>query len=365
MRRVPTRNPRTGALDYELVAQDAAQDVAQDAGRSAVGLWRITRVQVLGTTTNDTGSTRINGLVDIRSASIGVSYTNVTNDRVRLAHSGLLTCASPRALDATARGAVGLLDDARNLFTITEGAAPPTFTFNWVNDEQLQATYHNVVDIRFTLARLAPVTPRRTYAASFQIWFEDDLCRGAPAASVQHKTVLLWERADGGNAIPAAPPSSFTRMTNGLSVTALTPALSLTGAPPVEAIGNADGVQAAIAYVVVFDDTNNNNTLDHAVTGGSGDTLLGISNVAIAWRGGPTPHTGAERSSFIDTFEGYQTVVIGQDSRSDGGSAPWLVDGSTNALHVGCFAEDPTRPFIAGGLVQTRAEPGPLPRLLR
>lgn len=347
------------------VGADGRADVVTDAGRSAVGLWRITRVQVLGATTMDTGTTRVNGLVDIRPASIGVSYTTVVNDRLRLTHN-VLACPTPRTLDAQARGAVGLLDDTRSVFTITEGTTPPTFNFRWMSDEQIQATYHNVIDVTFTLVRLGTVTPRSAYAASFQVWFTDEVCREAPGASMSQKAVLLWENAAGGPAIPAGPPSALVRMNSGIFVsTALTSAMTLSGRPPMDAIGMADGVSAAIAYLVVFDDANNNNALDHAYTGASGDTVLGVSNVAIAWRGGVPLHTGTERSSFINTYEGYQTVVIGPDSRSDGGSASWLVDGSTNAPHAGCFAEDPTRPFIAGGLVQATAERGELPRLLR
>lgn len=362
-----TRSLVSGADAAADTSADAAPDAAPDAGRTIAGWWRVTRVETpLGTAT-DTGTSRVNGLVRINADSASLSYASVFADRAHLAHNALL-CPSPRTIDFTGRGLLGRLDDARNTFTVTEGATPPTFNFRWVDDRTLELTYHIVIDISFTLSRLTLPARRDSYSGSIEVEIGDEQCTAAMDANPRHEAVLLWENPMGDAAIAVGPSTPITRTTVGRTVYAQVPVL-LRGAPPAEAVGRADGVGAAIAYIVVFSDLNGDHRLDHAYTGGAGatpDRILGVSNVAIVWRDRGVTHTGLERSSFIDTYDGYQTVTIGADSRADGGRAPWAVDPASSAtLNAGCFAEDPTNPINASGLMQTAEVTAPLPDLLR
>ena len=64
-------------------------------------------------------------------------------------------------------------------------------------------------------------------------------------------------------------------------------------APPATAIGLLGGTQVAIAYLVVYDDTNLANAYEAGV-----DSLRGISSVALVWRAGAsTPAFSARRSA--------------------------------------------------------------------
>lgn len=362
-----TRSLVSGADAASDVTHDATPDAAPDAGRTIAGQWRITQVMApLGMAT-DTGTSRVNGLVHINTDSASVSYATVYADRAHLTHNVVL-CPSPRTIDFTARGLLGRLDDARNTFTVTEGATPPTFNFRWVDDRTLVLTYRIVVDISFTLSRLTLPARRDSYTGSIEIEIGDEQCAAAMSEDSRQEAVLLWENPLDGPAIPVAASTPISRTTVGRNVYAQVPVL-LRGAPPAEAIGRADGVGAAIAYIVVYSDRDGNHRLDHAYTGATGSTpdrVLGVSNVAIVWRDRGVTHTGLERSSFIDTYDGYQTVTIGADTRSDGGRAPWAVDtASGTMLNAGCFAEDPTNPINASGLMQTSEVSTPLPDLLR
>lgn len=360
-----------GPPDAATDVVDATADVVDAsavAGRSAVGLWRIVSLSVLGATTTDTSDpTRINGLVDVRQDSVSLTYGFVRNDRAHLRHN-LLVCTSPREIDVSGHGYVGRLDDAHNTFTVTEGASSPTVTFAWMGDARLALTYRVLgVDVVVTLERLSRPMTLGSYVGQFEIEFGDGVCARLHDSDTSLRAVLLWERARDGVGVPQGATSALSPMTSGGSTFALTSVVTLTGRPPAEAIGRADGVEAAIAYLVVFQDANRNGTLDHAYTGAAenADRVLGVSNVAVAWRGAGVTHTGRETSSFIDTFEGYQTVALGPDSRSSGGSSPWSVDSTGAAVHAGCFAEDLTRAFTVSGLVQALGVTSALPRLLR
>ncbi len=347
------------------VASDVTPDVTPDSGRTALGIWRITQASSSAGTLNDTGSTRANGIVHFTSDSAAVSYANVTNDRAHLEH-GVAICPNPRTIDFIGRGVHGRLNDAANIFTVTEGVLPPTFRLAWVDDRTMTLTYHVVSDLTFTLRRLTFPAARESYADSIEIEIGDEQCRLASSDDADQRVVLLWEHAQGEPAIPAGETAPLARMTSGRSTFARVP-VRLEGRPPMAAIGMADGVGAAIAYIVVFLDVDRNGRLDHAYSAaaGGGDRVLGVSNLAIVWRDANVPHTGAENSSFIDTYDGYQTVSIGIDSRSSGGTAPWVVDTLQNPLPTGAFAEDPTHPIIATGLMQTGDVSTPLPDLLR
>lgn len=346
------------------VATDASPDAIVDAGRTAVGIWRVTSaMSPLGTIT-DTGVTRANGLVHFTPTSASVSYATVTGDYAHLTH-GTLGCPNPRMIDFAGRGVLGTLDDSANTFRVTEGLTPPTFRISWVDDQTMDLTYHVLIDVTFRLQRLTFPPPADSYQRTVELEIGDMQCV-ASSEDRRQKAVLLWEHGANGRAIPAGPAVALNRASLGESTFAQV-SVNLHGQPPAEAMGTADGVRAAIAYIVVFRDDNDNDALDHAYTSAtsSGDRVLGVSNVAIVWRDQHVPHTGRETSSFIDTRDGYQTVTIGADSRSNGGTAPWVVDASDRPLHTGAFADDPTHPVIASGLMQAREVTAALPDLLR
>jgi hypothetical protein len=358
------RAPADVAIDRTPadVAVDASPEASVDAGRSAVGLWRITRTNVFGLPPSDTGVNRINGLLRVAPFSASLAFANVQNDRAHLTRG--ITCPSDRTIDFSGRGLNGVLDDTMRAFTSTEGATPARFTYTWITDDSIEITYRYVFDFGFTVARIAEPAPRPVYAGTIQIEFGDTLCPNVTPAGGAVSAVLLWEQAPGGTvAIAQAAATRLSPSTDGRSAQF---AVSLRDNPPAGAIGRADGIGAAIAYIVVFGDTNGDGRLDHPWTGGSGETVYGLSNVAIAWRASGVTHRGDERSSFIDTFPGYQTVTIGPDSRSDGGSSPWTLDSTTRVQGpTGCFAADPTIPIFASGPVQMTAVTGALPDLLR
>jgi hypothetical protein len=87
--------------------------------------------------------------------------------------------------------------------------------------------------------------------------------------------------------------------------------------PPEPAVRYAvGGVPLAVAMILVYDDLNNNRVMDLA----SGDSLRGISNITVVWRGeGGDPAAAAFRqSAFADLGAGYHFAWRVQDFSTNG-----------------------------------------------
>jgi hypothetical protein len=347
-----------------------------DGGFTMLGRWRIVSGSLASIwTLTDTGPSRINGLARATTQSLSIGTTLVSGDRTNLAHEGFLpaTCPMPfRTSDSNAGGMLGHMDGPTR-FTVTLPATSTMMTFAEMGG-RLQVTIPTgVLDLN-TVAILERFVPpegsmvRNGYGSMCTVFWGDGTCPASQRTTLTAPHLaLLWEHPCTGVGVPIGTPRPITAALSSAGWIDTVPLL-LADAPPTEVRQMIYGGEVAIAYLVVFDDSNGNHLFEHPWTGGATavDQVWGISNQAIVWRGPPVPSCGEDHGSFIDTYQGYQLVTLGADFRSDGGSAPWLVLGGV-AAHVGAFPEDPTHPNPPSIAIQAGPIPAmtALPRLLR
>src|SRR5262249_41229316 len=137
------------------------------------------------------------------------------------------------------------------------------------------------------------------------------------------RATLLWERPGGGAVPTNDQPLSFGP---GQEFQRAAFEVSISGPPPEEVLATLGGVRFAVAHVVVYDDTNHSNRLEHRLVGTQKglDVVRGISNVAILWRGSEPGEQDSGTDPLMDTWPGYELVTIGSDGRSTIGSTPWV-----------------------------------------
>jgi hypothetical protein len=116
-------------------------------------------------------------------------------------------------------------------------------------------------------------------------------------------------------------------------------------APPAEALAEFGAVRAAVAHVLVYDDTDGNGQFDPAT-----DVLRGRSPIVIAFRSPGTPSSALRTSPLRDLLPGMQFAHLHSDYTVPGG--------------LGLTPFDPTHPIAPDVPVQPGVLSAPLPDLL-
>lgn len=240
---------------------------------------------------------------------------------------------------ATGTTAPGILDDAAGTFTVAGGM--PVLRFERNADGTVAMDYTSGVErSRTTLAR-APSSP--TLANLNVVGVAQYRDAAIPRPMRHPRFALLWDR-------PGAAPLE----TNGAALTFrgayATYFVVQAGAPPAEVQGRAYGVPAAVAFLFVYDDLNDNTTYDAPSSVSAGDESRGFGPLVIAWRGEGTPTAGFETSPLADLQPGWQVAHL-------------HLDYGAGASTVTPF--DTTVPVNPDVPVSTDALRGPVPHLVR
>lgn len=253
------------------------------------GLWRLTRYEfpepgtgrAITLTDRDSDYTnpdtmmttalRVNGLAQIDGTHLALTFGNLAAGHF---YVSVPTSATDTGYGANGFGAPGLLDEARGEFTVPgtteptriERNADGTISMIFANsDTTARASWSRATDSGPALPSINAVGLAMTRGASYQ--------------GMRPRLALFWD------------VRGETRLieTNGTALRFVgrfaTYPVTLAGTPPAEAIGAWMGSQVAIAYLVVYDDVDDNTRFDQGT-----DRLDGLSPVVITWRAA-TPFT--------------------------------------------------------------------------
>ncbi len=217
-----------------------------------------------------------------------------------------------------------------------------------------------------TVERCAEPKPRNSIRLSAQLLRFDDRKPPNPEPLARPRATLLWERPAATAIASADQPLSFAP---GTRFERAGFAVDLTHPPPDSAVSEIDGQRVAVAHLVVYDDVDHSDQLDHSLVGKSAgrDIVRAISNVAVFWRGPESTPELPPGNSFVDTWPGYQLVTVAPDSRSTRGHTPWIPAGYRRLLPqtAGALPADPDHPLPFTVAIQERAVLHDLPRLFR
>ncbi len=325
-----------------IVQNDAANDgaTALDASASLEGTWRLVSFETSAagaslhlTDTNRTvyvlgvGNVpgRCNGWLTLRSARASLASCLLFDDHVY---------PTPAAADFRTAFQVygstvpGTLEDSA--FRLSGAATPYVYTRN----ADGTISYVDAFGNHSTWRRSQPPQALTAVLTMGQATLFDAQNSDAFAHA---RVALVWDRA--GVAVTSTQDSSL----NFFGAYARFPiAISALPSDARVQVGNLD---VALAYLVVYDDINNNQRYESA------DVLRGLSPIAIAYRGAGVPNQTFANSQFQDLYEGFQFVHLHTDYAAAGA--------------IGLAPLDHTLPISPDVLVNSEVDPSPIPNLLQ
>ncbi len=307
---------------------DALADTTSDVSMTSLaGTWRAvafefrnamgTMVRIADTNTpiptpgGGTVPVRANGLLTLGPTRVAEAFGILANDHF---NANGMAMAYENALSAYGFGAAGVLTPDSFVF---RGGMMLAFTRN--ADETITQT-DPMSGNRTTWARTTTLPIRREIHATGYAQLYRPL---GTMPFANPRVALAWDRTGsaGGytytNDQPLMPGGG-----TGFMIDAVT--------PPTDAVGNVAGTSVAVAYLIVYDDRDDNGRYDGdgsvgdpdaGVTDGGGtssDTLRGRSPIAIAFRSEGTPAAGFSVSTFRDLLPGMQYVHVHLDGAAFG-----------------------------------------------
>lgn len=273
---------------------------------------------------------RANGVLHLEEGRLGLTFGTLAGDHFYV-YDHTRTLAE--GYSATGFTAPGLLDDDAGTFTATGGAM---VSFDRHADGTISLA-DRMAGTTVTFARAPSAPTRATINAVGAAQLHRPML-SAPLA--RPRVALFWDRP---GAMPFVETNGYALMF-GVGGYAAYP-LVLAGPPDASVRAVVGGAPVALAFIVVYDDVNNNTRLDAGV-----DVTRGLSPVGIVWRGEGTPSPEFARSPFRDTAEGYQLVH-------------YRADASTGSL--GFVPFDTTVPVSPDVPVATVPLMGPSPDVIR
>ncbi len=303
------------------------------------GRWRLVEYEVSGVTpllvTDENSQVYVEGIGNINGRTNGLLMLTpnrstfasalLFNDHI-FPHLTAIDYAT--AMQAQGGSAPGVLDGLN--FTVSGTPQP----FTWTLNSDGTITQLDLIGAKVTWARAESLPTHTALLAQGQAALFQPL---SSSPMLMPRVALAWDLPTGGYAFTN---DSMLTFLSGYSLYPL-----MVGAPPNEALLDLDGVQVAIAYLIVYDDLNVDGVFDQ------NDALRGRSQIGVAYRSQQDDSDPFLSSRFRDLLPGLQYVHVHQDFTVGG--------------ELGVAPLDPTLPVSPDVLVHTEALTESLPDIVQ
>jgi hypothetical protein len=285
-----------------------------DVPGDARGEWRLTtfRFSLMGAPTQITdvnrslpsdpaGRWRINGILDVRSDRMALSWAILRNDHAFVSDP---TVEIDEGYSATAFYWNGMLDDRNQRFVV--GAFSLDFGFERENVLRLSSTRDGWTAVFVREPRLAA-------PSGSSMTLEGVATQVSVSTSdrfTQARVAVLWDLPAGARFLESSGAElAFSGGGVNASYRLVLPSI------PAEAVGTAGGARVAFGQLVVYDDVDRNGRFDSALEGGMGpDIVRGVSPIALAANLGGTPTAAFDEGPFRLLKPGWQFVNVERNS---------------------------------------------------
>jgi hypothetical protein len=355
-----------------------ASTTGTGTAQSLVGRWRVVRLDVRGGWPGQPDfalavsskypppdgrpmSIGMNGMVFIRERSMSYSDAWITREgRLDLWwRAGPDHAVLPTLIGWAGKGE---LDEAQDVFQLTDWPRKIVFRRNADGTVTFQIPWTRTTA---TIERADEPAPRNDLRVSVQVLRFDDNEPPAPEPVDRPRATLVWEKPRESAAATNDQALSFT---SGQYFDHASFSVDLTAPPPESLMNRISNIRFALAHVVIYDDVDESNRLEHAIVGkrDGRDVVRGISNVAVLWRGPEPSNAAVATDPLADTWPGYQLVTIGPDGRSTTGRTPWAPASFRHFLPetAGALPADPEHLLPFTVVLQEQAVVHDLPRVL-